>query len=191
MELVLKLSLKLILLILRTPNEIAGTLNKPYPWSAPFIVWSNIVNNIVKELIWSIKVPSLAFGYNKSSIGPANIHIPTVHGNPISKETRNEKVVFLFIVFLSLFAFATEIAGTNAVANATFIESGKLVKVSTFPPNIPYCATATSSGKNSFKLLTTVKESIFLFTDERMAVIAIGSDTNTIFFTILLTRSYL
>lgn len=119
------------------------------------------------------------------------MHIPIVHGSPISIETSNEKVVFCFIVFLSFLAFAAEIAGTNAVAKATFIDNGRLVKVSTFPPNIPYCATATSSGKNSFKLLTTVNESIFLFTDERIAVIAIGSDTSTIFLTILLTLSYL
>ena len=83
-------------------------------------------------------VPSLAFGYNKFSIGPANKHIPIVHGSPISIETSKEKDVFCFIVFLSLLAFAADIAGTKAVENATFIDKGRLVKVSSFPPKIPY-----------------------------------------------------
>ena len=35
------------------------------------------------------------------------------------------------------FAFADDIAGTNAVAKAIFIASGKLVNVSTFPASCP------------------------------------------------------
>ena len=54
----------------------------------------------------------------------------------------NENEVFTVIVLLSFFAFAADIAGTNAVANATFIANGKLVNVSTFPPKIPYNAVA-------------------------------------------------
>ena len=103
------------------------------------------------------------------------MHIPTVQGKPISIEINNENEVFCFIAFLSFFAFAAAIAGTNAVENATFIDKGKLVKVSTLPPNIPYWLTASSAGKNSFKLLTTVKESMFLFTDDNIAVKAIGN----------------
>lgn len=61
-----------------------------------------------------------------------------MHGKPISIEISNENDVFCFIVFLSLLAFAADIAGTNAVENATFIDKGRLVSVSTFPPKIPY-----------------------------------------------------
>ena len=39
---------------------------------------------------------------------------------------------------MSFFALAADIAGTNAVANATFIDNGKLVNMSTLPPSIPY-----------------------------------------------------
>ena len=173
------------------PREIVGIRKRPYPCKAPFIVWSNIVNKIVRALICKITVPSLALGYSKLSIGPANTHIPTVQGRPINIEIRKEKVVFLFISFLSLLAFAAEIAGTNAVANATFIDNGRLVRVSTFPPKIPYWLIASSSGKNSFRLLTTVNESIFLFIDDIIAVNAIGIETSKIFFIIFLTLSYL
>ena len=75
----------------RNENAIAGVNNFPYPCSEPLIVWSNIVNNIVKELIFNINSPELAFGNNKFNIGPAKINIPTVHGNPINIEINNEK----------------------------------------------------------------------------------------------------
>ena len=55
------------------------------------------MNIIVSELICNITVPELALGYNKFNIGPANIHIPTVHGNPISIDINNVKVAFCFI----------------------------------------------------------------------------------------------
>ncbi len=71
------------------------------------------------------------------------------------------KMMFLCNCFLSFRAFAADIAGTNAVANATFIANGNVVNVSTFPPSIPYCDVAISSGKNFFKFLTTVNESTF------------------------------
>ena len=120
--------------VLRHPNATVGTINFPYPCNAPFIVWSNIVNIIVKELICNIASPALAFGNNKLKIGPANINIPTVHGNPINIDINNEKDVFSVIVFLSFLAFAADIAGTNAVENATFIESGKLVAYQLYHP---------------------------------------------------------
>ena len=119
------------------------------------------------------------------------MHIPIVQGSPISIDTSSENEVFLVISLLSFFALAADIAGTSAVAKATFIDSGRLVKVSTFPPNIPYWLTATSSGKNSFRLLTTVNESMFLFKEDIIAVKAIGIETNKIFFIIVLTLSYL
>lgn len=134
----LKLNLKSVLLQLRHPNAIAGTASFPYPCNAPFIVWSSIVNIIVNELICNITSPALAFGNNKLSIGPANKNIPIVHGSPINIDIIRENDVFSVIAFLSLLALAAAIAGTNAVANATFIDKGKLVKVSTFPPKIPY-----------------------------------------------------
>ena len=87
-------------------------------------------------------------------------------------------------------ALAAAIAGTKAVENATFIDKGKLVNVSTFPPKIPYCAVAMSSGKNFFKFLTTVNESIFLFIDDIIAVNVIGIDTNNIFLITSDTLSY-
>lgn len=124
--------------VLRHPKATVGIISFPYPCNAPFIVWSNIVNKIVNELICKITAPLLAFGYNKPKICLANMHIPTVQGKPISIEINNENEVFCFIAFLSFFAFAAAIAGTNAVENATFIDKGKLVKVSTLPPNIPY-----------------------------------------------------
>ena len=61
------------------------------------MVWSNIVKMIVNELICKTSVPELAFGYNKFSIGPANIHIPTVHGSPISIDINSVNVDFCFI----------------------------------------------------------------------------------------------
>ncbi len=101
------------------------------------MVWSNMVKIIVNELICKITSPALALGNNKFKIGPANKHIPTVQGRPISIEISNENDVFSVIVFLSFFALAEAIAGTNAVAKATLIDNGKLVSISTFPPNIP------------------------------------------------------
>ena len=190
-ELVLKLNSRLTLQLLRHPNEIAGILSFPYPCSAPFIVWSSIVNIIVKELICNINAPSLAFGNNKFNMGSANINIPAVQGSPINIEVNNENDVFLVIVLLSFFAFAADIAGTSAVENATFIDNGRLVSISTFPPNIPYCASAISSDINCFRLLTTVNESIFLFNEDIIAVKAIGIDTNNIFLIIVFTLSYL
>lgn len=71
-----------------------GIINLPYPWSAPFIVWSNIVKIIVNELICKTTAPELAFGNNKFSIGPANRNIPTVHGSPINIDVNNENDVF-------------------------------------------------------------------------------------------------
>lgn len=65
------------------------------------------------------------------------MYIPTVHGSPINIDINKENLVFSLIVLKSLFALAAAIVGTKAVAKATFIDSGKLVKVSTFPPKIP------------------------------------------------------
>ena len=189
--LVLKLGLISALRLLRHPSDTAGIINFPYPCSIPFIVWSSIVNIIVNELICNTTAPELAFGNNKSNIGPANIHIPIVHGNPINIDVNNENDDFSVMVFLSFFAFAADIVGTSAVANATLIDNGKLVSVSTFPPKIPYCAIAEFSSMNCFKLLTTVNESIFLFNDDIIAVNAIGIETYNIFFMIFLTLSYL
>ena len=109
------------------------------------MVWSNIVKIIVSELICRITSPKLAFGNNRLKIGPANKHIPTVHGNPINIDVNKENDVFCVIVFLSFLALAADIAGTKAVANATLIDNGKLVNISTFPPNIPYWEIAISS----------------------------------------------
>ena len=92
---------------------------------------------------------------------------------------------------VSFLAFAADIAGTSAVANATFIANGKLVNVSTFPPKIPYNAVAWSSGIKFFKFLTTVNESTFLFIEDIIAVNVIGIDTNKILFIIVDTLSYL
>ena len=61
------------------------------------------------------------------------MHIPTVQGNPINIEINNENDVFSLIVLLSFLALAADIAGTSAVENATFIDNGKLVSISTFP----------------------------------------------------------
>ena len=150
-----------------------------------------MVKITVKELICNIVSPELAFGNNRLSIGPANKHIPMVQGSPISIEVSKEKDVFCVIVFLSFLAFAADIAGTKAVAKATLMDKGKLVSISTFPPKIPYCEMAISSDMNCFKLLTTVKESIFLLSDDMIAVKAIGTETNKILLMIVFTLSYL
>ena len=92
---------------------------------------------------------------------------------------------------MSFFALAADIAGTNAVAKATFMANGKLVNVSTFPPKIPYNAVAWSSGINALKFLTTVNESTFLFIEDIIAVNVIGIDTNKILLIIVDTLSYL
>lgn len=57
-----------------------------------------------------------------------------MQGKPINIEINNENDVFWVIVLLSFLAFAADIAGTSAVENATFIDNGKLVNISTFPP---------------------------------------------------------
>lgn len=150
-----------------------------------------MVKMIVNELICSTISPELALGNSKFKIGPANKHIPTVQGSPINIEVISENVVFSVIVFLSLLAFAADIAGTKAVENATLIDNGKLVNISTFPPNIPYCEMAISSDINSFRLLTTVKESIFLLSEDKIAVKAIGIETINILLIIVITLSYL
>ena len=98
LELELILGLVLILPALRHPNETVGIINFPYPCRAPFIVWSNIVNNIVNELISNITAPAFAFGNNKFSIGCANTHIPIVHGSPINIDINKENLVFSLIV---------------------------------------------------------------------------------------------
>ena len=137
-----KIKFKINFIITPHPSAIAGIANLPYPCSAPFIVWSSIVNIIVSELICNITEPALAFGNSKFNIGPAKMHIPIVQGSPINIDISNENDVLLVIVCSSLLAFAAEIAGTNAVANATFIDSGKLVSISTFPPKysiLCYC----------------------------------------------------
>ena len=136
-----------------------------------------MVNKMVNELICNITSPELAFGNSKFKIGPANRHIPIVQGSPISIDIIKEKDVFFVIVFLSFLALAAAMAGTKAVAKATLIDNGKLVSISTFPPKIPYWEIAISSGINSFKLLTTVKESMFLLREDIIAVKAIGMDT--------------
>ena len=56
------------------------------------------------------------------------------------------------------FAIAADIAGTSAVANAILKDNGKVIRVSTFPLNIPYCIVASLSDKNFFSPLTTVIE---------------------------------
>lgn len=99
------------------------------------LVWSNIENITDIEIICSNNAPSFAFGYNKSNIGCANIIIPITQGNPINIDVNSEKDVLLVAVFLSFLALAADIAGTNAVANAIFIASGRFVNVSTFPLN--------------------------------------------------------
>ena len=179
------------LVITPHPNANAGTITLPKPCNAPFMVWSNIVNIIVNALICNITAPAFAFGNSKFNIGCANIHIPIVQGKPINIETNSENEVLFVAVFVSFFALAAAIAGTKAVANAIFIESGKLVRVSTFPLNIPYCIFASASGKNSFSPLTTVNESIFLFSEDIIADSAIGIDTNNIFLTIIIILSFL
>lgn len=175
----------------RNAREIVGIINFPYPWRVPFIVWSNIINIIVKELICKTDAPAVAFGNNKFKIGLANMHIPIVQGSPINIDMSNENDALFVISLLFFFAFAAEIAGTSAVAKATFIDNGSVISVSTFPPNIPYWLIAISSDINVFKLLTTVKESIFLLIEDIIAVNAIGIETINILFIIVLTLSYL
>ena len=155
------------------------------------MVWSNIVKIIVKELICKTIAPELAFGNSKFKIGPANTHMPTVQGSPINIDVSNEKDVFCVIVFLSFLALAAAMAGTKAVENATLMDKGRLVSISTFPPNMPYCEIAISSDINCFKLLTTVKESIFLLREDMIAVNAIGMDTIKILLIMVTTLSYL
>ena len=155
-------------------SDIVGIISFPYPCNIPFIVWSNIVNIIAIALICNIKAPSFAFGNNKFSIGCANINIPIVHGSPINIDTNSENVAFSVIVLLSFLALAADIAGTSAVAKATFMANGNVVSVSTFPPNIPYNDVAVSSGMNFFRFLTTVNESTFLFIDDIIAVSVIA-----------------
>ena len=191
MELELILNLKSVLQLLRQANAVAGTITLPNPCNAPFIVWSNIVNIIVNELICNIILPAVAFGKSKLSICCAKIHIPIVHGSPISIEIKSENDVLLVAVFVSFFALAAAIAGTSAVANAILIESGKLVKVSIFPANIPYWTLASPSVKNCFSPLTTVTESIFLFNYDIIALNAIGIETNNMFLIINATLSCL
>ena len=173
------------------PNAVAGTITFPNPCNAPFIVWSNIENITDTDISCNNSAPSFAFGYNKFNIGCAKTIIPTTHGNPINIEVSNENDVLLVAVSLSFFAFAADIAGTNAVANAIFMASGKFVTVSTFPLNCPYNFVAISAGIYVLKILFTVKESIFLLNDVIIELSVNGIETINIFFTIVFTFSYL
>ena len=173
------------------PNAVAGIITFPNPCNAPFIVWSNIENITDTDISWSNSAPSFAFGYNKFNIGCAKTIIPTTHGNPINIEVNNENDVLFVAVSLSFFAFAADIAGTNAVANAIFMASGKFVTVSTFPLNCPYNFVAISAGIYVLKILFTVKESIFLLNDVIIELNVNGIETINMFFTIVLTFSYL
>ena len=47
-----------------------------------------------------------------------------MHGRPINIDVNKENEVLFVIVFLSLFALAAAIAGTNAVEKATLIDRG-------------------------------------------------------------------
>ena len=102
-----------------------------------------------------------------------------------------ENDVLLVAVSLSFVAFAADIAGTNAVANAILIANGKFVKVSTFPANCPYNFVDTSADKYVLKILFTVNESIFLLNDVIIELNVNGIDTINIFFIIVFTFSYL
>ena len=129
------------------PKAVAGTITFPNPWSAPFIVWFNTENIIVNAATCNNPAPLLAFGYNNFSIGSANTHIPIVQGRPINIDTNNENDVRFVAVSVSFLAFASAIAGTNAVANAIFTDNGSPIRVSTFPLNIPYFSIAISAGR--------------------------------------------
>ena len=83
-------------------------------------------------------------------------------------------------------ALDDEIDGSKAVANAIFSDIGKVTKVSTFPLKIPYCFFASVSSINSFKNLTTVKESIFLLKEDIKLLKEIGKATPIIFFIVFL-----
>ena len=72
--------------------------------------------------------------------------------------------------------FADDSPGTSAVANATVNDNGNATNVSTFPAKIPYCSFATASVVIFFNPLTTVIESMFLFTDDTIDVSDIGID---------------
>ena len=114
----------------------------------------------------------------------------TVQGNPIIKHNNNESEILLFIVWLSPLACAAEIAGTNAVVNATFNESGNVASISAFALNIPYLTFAASSPKIGFNILTTVNESTNFITDVKIAVKEIGIESHNIIFTILFTEYF-
>ena len=100
-----------------------------------------------------------------------------------------ESDILFEALLISPFAIAAEIVGTNAVENATLNDSGNVISVSTFPLSIPYCIVASLSVITFFKYLVTVIESTFLFNVDIIALSVIGSETNIIFFTILIGLS--
>ena len=76
--------------------------------------------------------------------------------------------------------------GINTVTKDTFNESATAQRVSIFPLNIPYCTLASSSVIIFFKNLTTVKESIFLLSEEIILLKDIGIATLSIEFFLFL-----
>ena len=183
--------LKINLIIAPIANAITGTFNFPNPCNAPFIVCINTTNIIVQDAKESICAPEEALGNNKSNICFENMHIHKLQGIPINIVTNIENSILLFAIFISLFATAAEIVGTNAVEKAILNEKGSVINVSTFPFSIPYISVAFSSPIVLLKILTTVKASIVLLSTENNAHNAIGIDTHSILLTIFITLSLL
>ena len=82
-------------------------------------------------------------------------------------------------------AFDAAIVGIKVVISATLNDIGSITSVSTFPLNIPYCIFASLSLKKFFKPLTTVIESMLLFSDPNTDIKDIGIDTVSISFIVL------
>lgn len=108
-----------------------------------------------------------------------------MHGNPINIVSSSEKDTLFFIVSKSPIAFDAAIVGIKVVISATLNDIGSITSVSTFPLNIPYCIFASLSLKKFFKPLTTVIESMLLFSDPNTDIKDIGIDTVSISFIVL------
>ena len=61
-----------------------------------------------------------------------------MQGSPIKMVVSIENDILFLHVLISPMAFADEIVGTSAVANAILNDIGRVTSVSTFPLRIPY-----------------------------------------------------
>ena len=141
----INITFKIYFTIAPLSRQIPGTYNFPSPWSEPYIVCATTENTNTQHCICKSHAPSVAFGNISAKILLASKNIPAAHGNAIRTEVLSEKLILLTAASLFFLAIALDINGTNATENATFIDNGTDINISTFPSKIPFCLFASSN----------------------------------------------